>query len=180
MGLVGGSRHYDGGGLGEAAWDCPSCGAENTGPLAQGCQVCGAGRPGHRAEAPPPPPKVDVGVAPPELVVPPPAEDESVFTRWLAVHPQATLEEAFLAGYIEGIRATRRAERAAPAAPAAQPQPPELPSDKVARTMVAALALFRDQILAGDPEEVSTGEWLSADEVTTLITELQTPEHAHA
>jgi hypothetical protein len=172
MGVITGSRHYVGSGLGEATWRCPSCGAENAGPLAQGCQLCGAGKPGRRVvdrdgeAAPPPPP-------------PPPATvhtEHTVATDWLARHPEATLEQAFTAGYVEGVRAARQAEQARRPAPA--PEETFTPEDKITRTIIAALALFRDQILAGDPEEVASGEWCSGAEVTRLIEQLQGALHA--
>lgn len=156
MGVVGGSRHYQGGGLGtEAGWKCPSCGAENLGPIAQGCALCGAGKPGHRAE---PPPTI-------RPLTPVDEEQLGVFDRWVRAHPQATLEEAFTAGYVEGVRASR----------AALPKGdthPLTPEGKINRTLVAALAWFRDQVLASNPEEVLSGEWCSADEVNALIDQL--------
>jgi hypothetical protein len=39
------------------------------------------------------------------------------------------------------------------------------------RTIRAALEFFREQILTAQPEEVTTGEWLSADQVTELLKE---------
>jgi len=171
MGTVGGSRHYVGGGLGmEAGWKCPRCGAENQGPIAQGCTQCGSGAPGrHIGQAPPPPPA-------PEPAPPTPDPTRSVAEVWLDEHPDATLEEAFTAGYVEGIREARRAQRAtAPSAP--QPFTPEL---AVNRTIVAALELFRDQVLAGTPEEVLSGEWLSAEQVTSLIRQIQGEVIHHA
>lgn len=37
-------RHYVGSGLGEMLlWKCPRCGADNTGPLSEGCKSCGSG-----------------------------------------------------------------------------------------------------------------------------------------
>ena len=155
MSPITGSRHYQGPGLGEAMWRCPSCNAENLGPIPQGCVHCGAGTPGQKVEAPPPP-------APP----PEGAEQLGPFDRWALAHPQASLEEAFDAGYREGLHAA--------AARASQPRPESFaPEGAVARTIVAALAFFRDQVLAQTPYEVTTGEWLSAAQVTELIARLQ-------
>lgn len=169
---VGGSRHYDGGGLGmEGIWKCPSCGQENEGPLAQGCTRCGAGKPGRHVgrQAPPPPPE-------------PPAEDAEVehlgtLDRWLLSHPKATLEEAYTAGYFEGVKDTRREQLAAQ-----PPQEPGLdPQGKVARTIIAALSFFADQVLRQAPPEVETGEWCSVAEVRSLIQQLAaTGEVVHA
>ena len=37
------------------------------------------------------------------------------------------------------------------------------------RTITAALELFKEQVLSANPEEVKSGEWLSAEEVDALI-----------
>jgi hypothetical protein len=171
---VGGSRHYQGGGLGqEGIWKCPSCGADNEGPLPQGCTRCGAGRPGRHVgrDAPPAPP------APPPQA---PEDEEPLgpFDRWALAHPQGTLEQAFTAGYIEGVRDARRQQLAAQAAQAELPLDPQ---GKVARTIVAALDYFADQVLRAAPPEVASGEWCSIEEVRTLIQQLTTTgKVAHA
>jgi|SRR5262245_11003361 len=159
---VGGSRHYAGPAV--LSWRCPACGADNSGPLEQGCGACGSGAPGRRADGPPPPPAAA------------PIEPPSPAQRWLAQHPDATLEDAFTAGYVEGIREARRALARRPEAMSAE--------GKLQRTMIAALAHFRDQVLADNPEEVQTGEWLTAAEATAFIHQLQaqligTAEPAH-
>lgn len=57
---VGGARHYKGQGLGPVgAWKCPRCGVENSGPIDEGCSVCGAGSARARHVGVPPA-KVDV------------------------------------------------------------------------------------------------------------------------
>ena len=174
VGTVGGSRHYTSGGLGpEGAWACPSCGAENLGPIAQGCNLCGAGRPGRRAPEPATPPP------PPPAPTPTPAasgviEAPDIFPVWHNRYPDATLEQAFTAGYVEGIRAARRAQlQESPPMPETFP-----PAGKSYRTMVAALVLFRDQILVAAPDEIQSGEWCSVDEVNQLITQLSETVHA--
>lgn len=164
MSPVGGSRHYVGGGLGpETTWACPSCGEDNQGPLAAGCVHCGAGKPGrHIGTQPPPPPTLDTETPEDQEPAPPPLNPAQ---QWTVEHPEASLEEAFTAGFVEGVRQARQAER--PAAP------PELdPAYVVNRTLVAALALFRDQVLLANPEEVTTGEWLSAQQVTALMRQI--------
>jgi hypothetical protein len=157
------SRHYRGPGLGEAIWNCPACGAENQGAIAQGCALCGSGRPGYKMDAPPPPPPT----ATPE----PPAAEETEFTRWMRQHPDATVEDAYTAGYIEGMRDARRQQLAAQPPAAAPPAEGDINS----RTMIAALTFFRDQVLVDNPEEVTTGEWLNAAAVTNLIARLTAP-----
>jgi hypothetical protein len=166
------SRHYRGPGLGgESIWNCPACGAENAGPLSQGCQLCGSGKPGYRAEAAPPPPSAPPPAAPPATPRPEPVapaegdtEDNNVFTRWRDAHPGASIEDAFTAGYLAGFQQARRELTA--------PPPAASPLDIINRTMIAALLVFRDQVLVHDPEEVATGEWLDANAVTDLIARL--------
>jgi hypothetical protein len=170
---VGGPRHYPGAGLGnESGWACPSCGAENAGPIAQGCALCGAGRPGRHigTDAPPPPPPATPRPTPEPPAAPARPTPAPGAERWLDHHPEATLEEAFTAGYIEGVRDARRAQLAA-----APPQQPIVfsPELVINRTLVAALTFFRDQVLAGNPDEVTDGEWLSAQQVTALIRQIE-------
>ena len=87
---------------------------------------------------------------------------------------EEVLEEAFAAGravgYAEGVRDLRHAQLAA-----APPQEPIVFSTEIVinRTLVAALEYFRDTVLAANPEEVTTGEWLSAVQVTALIRQIQ-------
>lgn len=190
---VGGSRHYDGGGLGQvAAWDCPRCGAENMGPLAQGCTACGSGAPGRHVGTPPPP-------APPAPTTGDEAWDafEAEATRprpepegpsyngavrqgdiainWAERHPEATVEEAYRQGYLEGVRQAREAQQRQ-ADTVGRPLT-YAPDHIINRTIVAALSLFRDQVLAGEPEETTTGEWLTQHQVTALIAQIEASIH---
>jgi len=177
---VGGSRHYQGGGLGPiAGWACPSCGAENQGPLEQGCGICGAGRPGRHVGTPPPPAPPAPPEPEPEPEPEPPAAPPRVNLAhlWIDRHPDATVEEAFTAGYIEGVREAQRQIARANLPPPVEPT--FTPDGAVNRTVIAALELFREQVLIGDPDEVATGEWLSAHQVSGLIRQLQ-GEIAHA
>lgn len=156
---VGGSRHYQGGGLGQVGvWNCPSCGESNDGALDAGCVHCGAGsarasRPETRTAAAPPPP-----------------EDPTMKT---------TLQLAYQAGYKEGYAAgvrdeQRRQLQGGQGLGGQQAQPPQVAIDpRTYRTIVAALSLFRDQVLAGEPEEVASGEWLSAADAGRVIDQLQ-------
>lgn len=176
MSPVGGSRHYGGPGLGDIGmWRCPSCGADNGGPLTQGCQLCGAGKP-LPPPAPAPAPAPDRRYEPRsayELGEPThssgsnQAQSLPEYQAWVTQRPHATLEDAYMAGYVEGIAAARRAERQPPA------REVHAPEGKTYRTLVAALSYFRDQFLAGKPEEVRTGEWLSVEEANAVIAQLQ-------
>lgn len=171
MGMVGGTRHYTGGGLGdERGWRCPACGAENAGLIAEGCALCGSGTPGRRVEPPPPP-------SPPAAEAPREAPREAPVLNpaqlWIARHPNASLEEAFTAGYVEGVRAQLKDMRGA------TPPPPAItfaPEGTVNRTIIAALQLFRDQVLVRAPEEIQSGEWMSVGEVNNLLDQLRAHE----
>lgn len=41
------------------------------------------------------------------------------------------------------------------------------------RTLIAALQLFIEQVLQGNPEEVGSGEWLSAAEAAELVKRIE-------
>ena len=153
------SRHYRGPGLGEAVWTCPSCGAENAGPVAQGCQLCGAGKPGYRVAEPPPQRQGDVA------------------TVWADRHPEASIEDAYRAGYEDGVRAVRASMKPKSTA---EPTLSQTVEARQLRTLCAALELFRDQILVAQPDEVSSGEWCSAEEVTAILGKLREEEKVHA
>jgi predicted exporter len=104
----------------------------------------------------------------------PEAEEASL---WIRRHPRASLIEAYTAGYVEGYRAARRAlHHEARQKQAAEQSLPTTAEAKQLRTFIAALERFRDQVLVGNPPEVQTGEWLSADEVATLIAKLRDDE----
>jgi hypothetical protein len=162
---VGGSRHYDGRGLGAIGiWGCPSCGEDNTGPLTQGCVHCGAGVPAAKSDAPPPP-------------APAPTYDDTIAAQgdvadaWARAHSGVvSIAEAYRAGYLDGVRAARAAQ-----GPPQHPPPPvsALSTPTTWRTVIMALGLFRDNVLVSRPEEVVSGEWLTADEASQVIDELQ-------
>lgn len=183
---VGGPRHYVGGGLGqEGGWDCPSCGSENMGPIAQGCVACGAGRPGrHVGMSPPPPPAApDEITTPPATVGPEPeVRRRDLATIWAEEHPDADREEGFRAGFLEGVRQARMAQLREQQALDQQPQPtrpavPYVADDMIQRTVLAALEHFRDHVLVSDPEETTTGEWLTQHQVTALIAQMRGEVH---
>lgn len=163
---VGGTRHYGGPGLGqEGLWRCPSCGEDNTGPISHGCPLCGGGQPGSRAEPPPPPPAAAASRITIEHHIP----HLEIAEQWAVAHPDGTLIDAYTAGYLDGIRAARAAQPPAPP----EPEPDVAPGGKVGRTLIAALELFRDQVLIAAPEEVAAGEWCSVSEVNQLLQQLQ-------
>jgi len=177
MSPVGGSRHYQGAGLGQVGlWGCPSCGADNAGPLEQGCTSCGAGRPAPRPPEPPTPPIPRVSQREPDDPTYTLGTDVlRLWREWDQQYPDATTEMAYTAGYVAGMRAALRAQVAQHRAHQ-QALPSEMSytgEGKMTRTIIAALSLFRDQVLVEKPEEVTSGEWLSAAEVDSLIRRLQ-------
>ena len=188
---VGGSRHYDGGGLGPIGiWHCPTCGEDNAGPMAEGCTACGAGRPGRHIGVPPPPaPARDLDLASerePEasdqLPPPRPAQPRDIATEWAEQHPDVTAEQAYRAGFLEGVQRARLEFQQFQAQQQAKQQAERplagfVADDMIQRTIIAALELFRDQVLTGDPEETTTGEWLTAHQVTALIAQMKGEVH---
>jgi hypothetical protein len=173
---VGGSRHYQGAGLGQVGlWGCPSCGADNTGPLEQGCSSCGAGRPAPRPEPPTPPAPTpyqagyDNGPAP--RVSERTTDDPPYsYPTYSATDTHALVDRAYQAGYKAGYEAAMRDIQGRQQAAG---QGTFLSQYKRQRTIVAALELFREQVLVGSTEEVASGEWCSVGEVTELIHELR-------
>jgi hypothetical protein len=181
MGIVGGeTRHYTGGGLGHAPWKCPACGAEQTGAPEAGCTVCGAGT--QKAYKAPETAADYKGMETPggrllgefqwnagEKVVHRVSDLESttlvlLARQWAAEHPESPLYVAFMAGYLTAQREGRTVSPEAATLTLA---------GKVPRTIIAALQLFRDQVLKDAQEEIASGEWCSVQEVEDLIAHLQ-------
>lgn len=136
---------------------------------------------GPEAQAVPAPPPMPAPMRPPAM---PPAEEldpmltqpvvvghddlVDAFYAWLKDTPvepgfESKLFEAFKAGVAWHAQRGMRSARA---------QAP-LEGTVESRTIVAALAYFRDQVLAHRPEEVATGEWLNATDVGFLIQAIQ-------
>lgn len=181
MSPVGGSRHYEGPDLGSAPWKCPACAAENAGPLAAGCTVCGSGSA----------PARHVGVAPPtvEDLRLSQAQLESGLVllandrvraqetyeaarQWVAGHADADPFQAFIAGYqLASAQAQARTLTAPPTTAATL-----APEGKARRTIIAALELFTDQVLRDATDEISSGEWCSVEEAETLLHQLKREE----
>lgn len=179
---VGGARHYTGPERDVVApWKCPACLVENLGRLELGCVHCGAGKPG-----------VHVGVDAPAAVVPAPAPEYSSgrneasaddFDYWYArsrdrinagTWTQPQLEDLCRSAFDAGWRAHQRIVLQAP--PVMSDVRALAPAGKPTRTIIAALDLFKDQVLRHQPEEVASGEWCSAEEVDALLVQL----HAQA
>lgn len=177
---VGGPRQFTGSGLGQiAGWQCPSCGADNSGPLEAGCQLCGSGQPGaHVGQAPP--------AAAERSAVSGPDSSVLAYEEWARLNrpprlegvSQTTIELflriAFMAGFDVGrgrIMDTHTTAAESTSVPAlALPFPVE---GKVARTLAAALQIFVDGVLVDAAEEIDHGEWCSIQEAKDLIAQLE-------
>jgi hypothetical protein len=183
IGIVGGDRHYTGPGLGDGPWKCPACNADQSGPIALGCQDCGAGT-AQPYKAPAPAGNVgrstDAGGTEGARAVPFALVkgdlDQAMMMyglaeQWAATHDTASLAEAFVAGY--ALARQQHEARTMSAPPVTADLDRLAPEGKPRRTIVAALDYFKDQILSQRPEEIETGEWCSPEEVDQLIAQLQ-------
>lgn len=182
-GIAGGGvegRKYEGPEARVAApWNCPKCGVLNEGRLELGCTSCGAGKPGYHVDQTPLAPREE----PVAIVYTPPIVDQAWLQHWeqvqlespvRALQAEDLIEAAFRAGWIAGALNQARRERADIAAPPPKAAPEILPAEqKPRRTILAALELFKDQVLAGDPEEIGSGEWCSVAEVDQLLAQLR-------
>lgn len=140
-----------------SVWKCPACGVENTSLLAQGCPACGSGRPGQHVVA---------QEAQPVIVSP----TDAMFTAWMR-HRHPDVE-----GWVETLM--REAWHAGAEAARLETAPTDvLLGTAESRTLVAALRLFSDQVLRYNPEEVRSGEWLSAAEVEQVVARLEGGTH---
>lgn len=157
-----------------APWVCPACRADQTGPLAEGCQACGAGTVKARRIDPP---IVDMAVdvakrsmARQAAIDAPVSIEQSIYQyalNWSAANPDATPADAFMAGYKYAIGRTIGAP------PVAVDVERLAPEGKPRRTIAAALRYFRDQVLAEATEEIAAGEWCSIEEVDRLIQQFE-------
>lgn len=142
---------------------------------------------GPEAQAVPAPPPMPAPMRPPamppaEELMPPPTPplsadeaDLQAFTQWFEQRIEddenpagvAKLERILAEAFFAGANHVRRQAVLSARAPA------PLEGTVESRTIVAALAYFRDQVLAHRPEEVATGEWLNATDVDVLIQAIQ-------
>jgi len=200
-GIVGGPHVYDGPGLGWAPWKCPSCAAENTGSIDAGCVHCGSGSAQPRHVGHPPP----VPTPPDDMRLPASewqrwtgfktAEEHTAFdavradlergmsdhaeaaawaANWHAQHPAANGFDGFVAGYLCALQVIRAHTMTAP--PVTADIAALAPEGKARRTIIAALEIFKDQILGEAQDEIARGEWCSVEETESLIQQLRTEE----
>jgi len=187
MGMVGGSHIYEGPGLGHGPWKCPACAATNVGSIDDGCTTCGSGsaKPQHVGNPPPPvKPAADLHLTPAFQAVKADLEHGMDVYRaaeaWVAAQGMGNVDPAtaFVAGY---QLATQQARAHTMTAPPVTADVAELaPAGKVRRTIIAALELFKDQVLRDAADEIASGEWCSIEEIDQVIRQLKdAEEHAH-
>lgn len=181
FGQIGGSRHYDGPGLGEiGVWKCPACAAENAGPIDAGCTSCGSGS--ARARKAEQPARV---ATPPDLELildrERPADKRALgdailaaAEQWASANPNASLVDTFVAGYEAATREIHTRLIASP--PVTADTRALAPEGKPRRTIIAALELFKDQVLRQATDEIASGEWCSIEETEAMIEDLRRQE----
>lgn len=150
----------------EAPWKCPACGVQNEAPLKFGCVHCGSGQPGKHVGQPPASP-------PPPQTVHDTREGSPIYVAacaWAEQRPLASAVDGFLAGYALAWQlASAHTVQAAPVTADVSHLAPE---GKPRRTIIAALEIFRDQVLTQAEAEIASGEWCSVAEVDALIDQL--------
>lgn len=198
-GIVGGPRTYEGPGLpgGDwAPWKCPACAVENTGSIDDGCVHCGSGsaKPQHIGQPPaadlhlePPPQRVEGWMAQSEdaaklepglaLLAADMEHAQTIYEiarQWVAAHAEADPFAAFIAGYQLASQEAKAHTMQAP--PVTADVAALAPEGKARRTIIAALEIFKDQILRGATDEIASGEWCSIEETDALIRQLKEEE----
>lgn len=173
-------RHYGGSTpSARAPWKCPSCGAENSGPLEQGCSACGAGGDAKKLDSPLAPPR---GSTVPDVLA-----DTSVeygFHQWWEgrkdLYPDAN-EDLLMHVFAAGVDWMRRVlqRTAVPAPPAGRTEMDALVDvafidlqDPIVRaTLAAALSFYIDNQLTYG---AIPGQ-LDAEGARALLAQLQPP-----
>ncbi len=158
MPVTGGGRSSRGPTPVLSEWACPSCGEKQQGRIEDGCVHCGAGKPGQRIEQAPASSSNPV---------------EAAFTQWLGPlrgTVDAQTEQLMFAAFQAGYQLASTLQSGP-----IKPRPPEAPLSGTpkSRTLAAALRLFIDQVLQFGPDEVESGEFLSATEAERLITQIE-------
>ena len=169
-----------------APWKCPACKVEQTGSIDEGCQSCGSGTVRPRRITTPLVPhdaKPLPGDEPGPIVrvaqrleaqhaerISGAESIESIALRWLTSNPEATLTDAFVAGFQVAHG------RMIGAPPATVDLRQYAVEGKTRRTIKAALIYFKEQILPRAIDEVATGEWTSLEEIDRLIDQFTSAE----
>lgn len=179
MGVVGDTdRSYNGPGIGTGPWTCPSCSVLQGGDPNDGCASCGAGT----AKAYKAPPAAQTEPAVRRQLVDVVKIPVELFAAWFDqyragdANPTALdkietpLHDAFYAGYLAAQQQLLHAP------PVTADVASLAPAGKGARTIVAALRLFRDQVLRDAKDEIDSGEWCSLLEVDQLIQQIERQE----
>jgi hypothetical protein len=164
-----------------APWKCPACGVQNESPLKFGCVHCGGGKPGYHIGQAPPAAAVEEILAQEQegkAVTPgAPVSALDAFDTWLRGHQHdpvfrvtenaEILKRAFVAGWLAAQGITVHA------APVTVDVESLAPHTKAQRTIIAALEIFKDQILSQSPDEIESGEWMGPGEVDDLLATLR-------
>jgi len=146
-------------------WTCPACGAEQTGPIPEGCTSCGSGQPGSKAEESPEP----------TFLV-------QAYRTWIGQTTANDAYAAFRGGYEFAMRLIAENPPLIDHAPSSTSSTQSTSAGAAAeivltpvvcRTLAAALAAFIEQVLVGGPEEIVSGEWLDAAAAGELMKQLQ-------
>jgi hypothetical protein len=176
-------------------WACPACGEQNLSVIGTPCGHCGSGGGAkfvgvdpivRKGETRDPLHGIPAMGAVDELLTQRPVGVDRVafgFAQWLnteerpAVELSAEVYALLLRAFRAGVEWHREQQMTSPVTPPIENAPVAVPrSERSNRTIVAALKLFKDQILSQlskadlDAEEY---EWLHPEEVDELIRELE-------
>lgn len=187
-----GPRHYAGSEANaKAPWKCPACAAENTGLLGAGCSSCGNGGGAKHVGVDPIVVKstlrtvrefdIQTPLAAANALPLHETPDTLSQAFWVFVHsrtPEQSLPdpfETFKAGWMARGAQVTPTIAGPDEIPTVQPVTDDqmLVGTARTRTILAALIFFKDQVLSQQPEEMGTGEWLTAEQMQTLIDELK-------
>lgn len=167
-------------------WKCPACDTENSGPLGLGCNSCGSGTPGRKANDHDTPVRVRLG----DDAVDGSASRDDLSQRVQALQGEEARNAAFLdwfrpfrgklgpegeqliyAAFVAGVQWVEG--RVVNGTTAAASPADTLRGTARERTIIAALRMFIEQVLSTRPEEVGTGEWLSAEETLQVVQDME-------
>jgi hypothetical protein len=168
-----GDRHHRAAPTPLVMWKCPACASEQSGDLKYGCQACGSGRPGYKAEVKPPvhkDPSMTTGM---DVVA-------YAFAAWAVDHAVDPVDrplcwEAWKAGMqyagqvLVRSHTDARPRQAEVHADSSMP----LPGTPESRTLAAALTYFLDHVLSESPEECEDGTWITPEQAKALIQQLE-------
>lgn len=163
-----------------APWKCPACGVDQVGRVELGCPSCGSGKPGthvgvQQAPRKPSPTPAETNAAAATMGLEKAVEYalmawvEQQGARWRtsSMDVRGFAADAFRAGWQAAQGQTMQAP------PVTADLTRLSPEGKTSRTIIAALEMFVDGVLRGNPEEILSGEWCSVEEAQALIAQLR-------